>query len=129
MNRVNISIIGLSFGLVLGVSMIARAAGLEVPEGDPLAALLNLVLNFKAMGPVAIGSLATTIIVQSLRKFLPSSIARKGAVVGLGVLYAVLQSIIGGLGILDALVLVLLTSGGAVALYEWVIKPIIKPKP
>lgn len=102
---------------------------LTVPEGDPLAALLNLILNFKAMSPLVIGSAVVTILVQSLKKFLPSGNVVRAVVTGLSVIWAVLQSLIGGLSILDASVMVFLTMGGAVAIYEFAIKPFLPASP
>lgn len=115
--------------LVLGalvLTSVVWAVDLEVPEGDPLATLLHLFMNIKAMAPLSIAMGLIVGVVQSLKKFLPSSAAKKGAVVFLGVVHAVLQAIFGGLSVADAVVLVLLTSGGAVAIYEWVVKPLLK---
>lgn len=108
---------------IMLVATVLLAEGIDVPEGDPLQALLGLITSWSAMSPIMIGSAIVTIVVQSVRKFLPSSKARKAVVVLGGVVWAVLQALINGLGLVEALVMVLLTMGGAVAIYEWVIKP------
>ena len=118
----------LTLGLVLGTCAVLRAAGLEVPPGDPLQSLLALIMNWKASTPIVIGIGLISVIVQSLKAFLPSSAVRKAVVVALGVAYALLQAVIGGIGWMEAAVMILLTSGGAVALYEWVIKPLLGKK-
>lgn len=114
----------LIFVPMLLVTALVWAADLEVPEGDPTQSLLALILSWKSLGGVGIASGLISVVVQSLRKFLPSSGVKKAVVVTLGVVYAVLQMVLGGGGIMDALVTVLLTSGGAVAIYEWAIKPL-----
>ena len=104
------------FLAVFGVCLFAEAS---VPEGDPLASLIALISNFKAMSPIAIGIGVVTIAVQALKAFVGESFKYKRlSVTVLGVVYGVLVSVSNGMGILEALVLGLLTSGGAVAIYE-----------
>jgi len=113
--------------LVVFSSVVLIAAGIEAPEGDPLASLLALITNWKASTPVVLGSAVVAFVVQAARKFLPSGAVRKGLVVVGGVVWAVFQSMINdGMGWLDGAIMVLLTMGGAVAIYEWVIKPLTK---
>ncbi len=121
-------IVLLSVGLGLGTCALLRAEGLDVPVVEPLGALLALITSFSAMSPIAIASAVIVILVQLMNKFLTTSVAKKGAVVALGVVYALVQKVMGGMGWLDAAALVMLTSGGAVAIYEFVIKPLL-PKP
>ena len=116
----------IAFSCLFLITAICFAADLEVPEGDPLAALLDLITNWKALSPIGLGSGIIVVVVQSLRKFLPSSNIRRAIVVVLGVVWAVLQGLLNGMGALDMIVMVLLTSGGAVLIYEAAIKPFLK---
>jgi hypothetical protein len=115
--------------LLCFTSLVLWAEGLEVPEGDPLAAALALWTQWKTATPIAIGSLIITFVVQALKKFLPSSGVTRVVVVLGGVAYTILQKIMTGMGWAEALVLVLLTMGGAVLIYEMVIKPLFPKKP
>lgn len=123
-----VSLAVLSFTLV---SKICFAESIEVPEGDPLATLLQLILNFKALGPVAIAALVVTFVVQGLKKFFPpaSSNVSRAIVTVLSVAYGIIQQVISGLSVLDSLVFVLLTMGGAVMIYEFAIKPFLPKSP
>jgi hypothetical protein len=114
--------------LVLFVSLIVFAEALEVPEGDPLASALALWTQWKTATPIAIGSLIITFVVQALKEFLPSSGVTRVVVVLGGVGYTILQKIMTGMGWAEALVMVLLTMGGAVLIYEMVIKPLFPKK-
>lgn len=97
-----------------------------VPGGDPLQTLLNLILNIKTMSPIAIASAVIVIAVQIADKFFASSNLKKAAVAILSVAYAVVQALISGLGVVEALALVLLTMGGATMIYNFVVKPFLK---
>ena len=112
------------FSIML-ITAVCFAVELEVPEGDPLAKLLELITNWKTLTPIAIGS-GAVVVVQLLRKFLPTSNIRRALVVVLGVAWAVFQGLLNGMGALDMIVMVLLTSGGAVLIYEAAIKPFLK---
>lgn len=98
---------------------------LTVPEGDPLAGFIQLFLNFKTLSPLAIGSSIVIIIVQALKKFMPTTNLTRGLAVGLSVAYGIFQAMISGLGFMQALVLVMFTLGGATLVYEYVIKPLL----
>ena len=113
------------FSIML-ITAVCFAVELEVPEGDPLAKLLELITNWKTLTPIGIGSGAIVVVVQLLRKFLPTSNIRRALVVVLGVACAVFQGLLNGMGALDMIVMVLLTSGGAVLIYEAAIKPFLK---
>jgi hypothetical protein len=89
-----------------------------VPDGDPLTLLLNLVMNYKTMGPLALGVAGVTVVMQVLKKFVGDFKYKRLVVTALSVAYAVLLSLVSGLSLLQAAVAALITGGGAVALYE-----------
>lgn len=93
-----------------------------VPDGDPLQALLSLILGWKAMAPLAIGSAIIVVVVQAMKKLLPEFKYKRLIVAVLGVLYGVMLALSNGMGVLEAAVAALFVSGGAVAIYE-AIKP------
>jgi hypothetical protein len=93
------------------------------PDGDPLQSLLALFMNWKAMGPLAIGSAFIVAAVQALKKLFPEFPYKRGIVTVLGVAYGVLTAVTQGMGLGAALIAALLTSGGAVAIYE-ALKPL-----
>jgi hypothetical protein len=90
----------------------------SVPDGDPLSLALNLAMNFKTMGPLALGIAGVTIVMQVLKKFVGDFKYKRVVVAGLSVGYAVLLSVTSGLSWLQALIAALVTGGGAVAIYE-----------
>jgi len=126
-NLLVVSIIAFLFAVV---SSILHAEGFEVPQVDPFAALMDLITQWSALSPVLIGSSIITILVQLSKQFIKGDnpAFKKGLILGLGILYAIFQSVSGGLGWLPSLGLVLLTSGGAVAIYEWIVKPLLPKK-
>lgn len=103
--------------LLLFAPFSAFAQG-AVPDGDPLQMLLNLVTNFKTLGPLGAGILFVTILTQVLKKYFPNFEYYRLAVTALAVIYSVLVSLTQGLSFVNALVMALITGGGAVALYE-----------
>ena len=116
--------------LIMFTCTILVAAGVEVLEGDPLAAILELVLNFKSMAPLALASAVIVFLVQAGRKFFPSSGVRKAVVTVLSVAYVIIQNVLsGGLGWVESGVLVLFTMGGATMIYNYAIKPLLKKAP
>lgn len=113
--------------LVLSVSVLA-ADLVPVPEGDPLVLLLDLIKNWKASTPIAIGSMIVVIIVQVLKKFVGESLYTRASVTVLGVAYSILVTMQKGASLLEAAIMALLVSGGAVAIYEAISPLINKPK-
>lgn len=107
-----------------GFSALALFGSTDVPDGDPLITLLNLILNFKASGPLVIAASIVTIIVQGVKKFAPTFPYSKGVAVFGGVIYGIFQALQSGLGLVESLVFVLVTSGGAVAIYEYLKNPL-----
>lgn len=112
-----------SMALVSGVAM----ASIVVPDGDALQLLLQLLTQWSSLSPLAIGSILIVIAMQVLKMFAGDFKFKRLAVVLLGCIYAVIQSRIQGLDIGNAVVLMLISSGGAVALFE-AIKPLIEDK-
>lgn len=114
---------------VLGMSLLVAClpvlAGIEVPDVDPITAIMEIIANFGIMSPLALASAGIVAVVQVLKKFLPEFKYKRFLVVVLGVAYGVVQSSLSGLGLVEALVLALITSGGAVAIYE-ALKPLLQ---
>lgn len=108
----------------------APAALPSVPEVDPLTAIVELVKNYKGMSPLAIGMALVVLLMQILKMFFKDSFKYKRlAVTILSVIYAGLLALTQGLGIGEMLVTVLLTGGGAVAIYEAIkgLKKLVTP--
>lgn len=105
---------------IFGLSLAAfgqTPGGIDVPTVDPLFALIELIKNWKAAGPVAVGMTLVTILVQLL-KLVPEFKYNRIAVTVLSVVYASLFHLAAGLSIVNALVMALITGGGAIAIYE-----------
>jgi hypothetical protein len=106
------------FALALLLVSVSVFADNVVPEGDPLSALLNLVMNWGATAPLVLASTIIMIIVQAFKKFFPTFQYIKFVVVIGGIAYGTVQSMITGMTFVNSIVFALLTSGGAVAIYE-----------
>ena len=104
----------------------AVAFGVDVPDVDPLVELLKLIQTWGAAGPLVIGASVITIVVQALKKFAPDFQYKRLLVVFLSCVYSVILSLSGGVDIASSLVMVLVTSGGAMALYEAFKSPLNK---
>lgn len=123
----------LALALVFGAQAFAQVLQ-PVPEGDAFASLMALIANAKTMGGVAIGAAVVAIIAQLLKspfvggffEKLDPKIKRLVVFV-LGQLYGVLFMISQGVGAVQALLVAVFSSGGAVALYE-LIKPFFEKK-
>ena len=111
--------------LFLLVSAVVFAdASIVVPDGDPLGALLSLVMSWASVAPLVKASTIIMIAVQAFKKFLPDFLYMKVIVVVGGIIYGTVQSMMTGMSLVNAVVFVLLTSGGAVALYELIKTPL-----
>jgi len=111
--------------LLLLVSAVVFAdSSIVVPDGDPLGALLSLVMTWGSMAPLVKASAIIMISVQAFKKFAPDFKYMKVVVVVGGVIYGAVQSMMTGMTLVNAVVFVLLTSGGAVALYELLKTPL-----
>lgn len=110
--------------LILGTFMVlvpvlVWASGIEIPDGDPLKTLLDLFQNWKALSPVAIGAAIVCALAQGVKSILGDGFKYKRLLVTvLGVLWGVLMTMSSGLTLLQAFVMVITVSGGAVAIYE-----------
>lgn len=101
-------------------------------EGDPIVTISELIKNWKSMSPVAIGAAIILILVQLLKssffgQFFNNLVVKRAFITVLGVAYGVVYLISAGTDVVTALVVGLLASGGAVAIYE-AIKPLISKK-
>lgn len=101
----------------LFVSLFAMAA-VTVPEGDPLASALEAFLNIKSLSPLGIASAVVVVLVQLVKKYFPGFEYYDVVVVLGGLTYGVLQAILSGSSVGQALLFILVTSGGAMMLYD-----------
>ncbi len=108
----------LVFGFLIVAKLVMADASIVVPDGDPLTTLLTLVTSLKTMSPLAIASSVIVLVVQGVKKFLPGFQYTKVIVVLGGIFWAFVQSMTSGLSPINAGIFVLLTSGGAIAIYE-----------
>jgi hypothetical protein len=106
----------LAFALLLLLPCLAFA-DIVVPDVDPLTELLQLITQWASLAPLIRASLGIVVVVQVFKKFVPNFKYLNIVVVLGGVLYGFLQSLASGLSLVNALTFVLLTSGGAVAIY------------
>jgi hypothetical protein len=89
-----------------------------VPDADPLSTLLGLIAKWSSVSPLVLASSVVVIITQAVKKFVPGFAYTKIVVVVGGIIYGVIQSLITGMTFINAVVFVMLTSGGAMALYD-----------
>jgi len=89
-----------------------------IPEVDPLTALLDLIKNWQASTPLAIGMALVVFFVQVLKSFAGSFKYTRLAVTFFSVAYGVLLAVASGQGWLSAVIATVVVGGGAVAIYE-----------
>jgi len=111
-------------GLVdyLMVSAVAQV-GPSVPEVNVLEQLGQLVIGWSALGAIAKASAFVLITVQVMKQ--ASFKYKRIAVIVMSIVYGVLQLVIGGESPVAASMAVLVSGGGAVALYN-ALKPLLK---
>ena len=120
----------LSVLIVLTFSLLAF--GQVIPEGDAAKSLLDLLMNYKTLSPLAIGSAIIVISVQILKsnlfdQFFKGFKYKRALITVLGQIYSVVFMVINGQSLMNAVISGLFISGGAVAIYE-AIKPFIEKK-
>lgn len=98
----------------------------EIPDVDPIAALVELVKNFKDLGTLPLAMSVIVIAVQVIKKYFINSKYAFLLVTVLSLAYGGAHAMVNGAGLSSALVLVLITQGGAIAIYE-AIKALWKP--
>lgn len=98
--------------------IIAFAQVVPVPDVDAFQLLVELVKNWSAMGPIAIGSAVIVILVQVLKKMAGTSKYSFLAVTVLTVVYSVLIHLGSGMSALNAAIAALVAGGGAIAIWE-----------
>lgn len=118
-------VFSLAAAVLFPVVAFALEVPIQTPDGQPTQSILELVLNWKTLTPFAIGAAIIVIAVQVLKHYVPEFEYKRLAVTVLGIAYGTILALQQGLSIGAALVASLLTSGGAVALYE-ALKPAIK---
>lgn len=99
---------------------LAEGASLPVlPDVDPVTQILSLIANWKTGGVIGAGMGIVVLLGQLAKQFLPEGFKFKRLlVVVLSCVYGVLASIVQGTPPLAAILVILVTSGGAMALYE-----------
>lgn len=95
-----------------------------VPEINPLTAIGELIMNWGGMSDLAKGVLFVNIMVQVIKQAVDFQYKRTLVVV-FSVIYGIAQMVMGGESAMGATVAVLVSGGGAMALYE-VLKPLLK---
>lgn len=132
-NYFGVAVLGaLMTGLILGllhlsINVAMAQSGVAVPDVNALEKLGELVLNWSTMSDLSKGVLFVLILVQVLKQSVDFPYKRL-AVVFLSILYGAGQLILGGESALSATMAVLVSGGGAIALYE-ALKPILKKIP
>lgn len=96
----------------------AHGQDFPIPDVDPLAQLLLLIRDWKAMGPLALGMAITVFLVQVVKRFAPGFQYSRLAVTVLSVVYAVLLAVSSGRTWLESAIAVIVVGGGAIAIYE-----------
>ncbi len=109
------------FGFLMAMCLMPLMAFADlpvVPDGDPLAALLALIANWKSSAPLALGMGVVALLTQVFKKFFPAFPYTRVVVTVLACAYGVLAGVVQGLPLLSVVVTVLISGGGAVAIYE-----------
>lgn len=114
----------LVFCMIFAAMSTALAVEGSVPEINPLLALGELILNYNGLSSMAKGILFVNILVQVVKQ--ASDFEHKRLLVVLfSVVYGVLEYMSAGGSFVSAFVAILVSGGGAMALYE-VAKPLLK---
>lgn len=103
-----------------------------IPEGDPLKSIADLILNWGTMKPLALGSSIIVVLVQLMKsellgKFFDRFEYKRVLITILGQAYGVVLLVLNGSTWINAVVVGLITSGGAVAIWE-ALSPLLKKK-
>lgn len=105
--------------VMVGLMPLYAFAQQALPEVDPAQLIIQLVTNWKSMGPIAIGMAFVVLSGQAIKSFVAEDFKYKRLLVlVLSLAYGALFSVSQGKGVLEALVITFVTGGGAVALYE-----------
>lgn len=109
-------------------------AQVAVPDVDISKGILDLILGYKVLGPIGIGSGVIVLLVNILKSDFFGNLfknlnplIKRLIITILGVIYGVLFQVQSGIGWGNAIVTGLLASGGAVAIWE-AVKPLIEKK-
>lgn len=119
--------------LALVFSSLALAQ-VAVPDVEISKGILDLILGYKVLGPIGIGSGVIVLLVNVLKSDFFGNLfknlnplIKRLIITVLGVIYGVLFQVQSGIGWGNAIVTGLLASGGAVAIWE-AVKPLIEKK-
>lgn len=113
---------GITALLLLTVTAVLFAEGIVVPDGDPLTALLTLIQNFGAAAPIGKAILVIVLLVQAMKKFFPAFQYQELFTLFAGLVYGFLQALQSGMSWLNAGIFVVITSGGAILVYDYFLK-------
>jgi len=119
--------------LIMMVTSFALLAQVAVPDAEVSKELLNLFMNFKTLGPVGIGMSVVVVLTQLSKTEIFGKIFKKMEykrlfVTVIGQIYGMLFMVQSGSSWLNAAFIGLLSSGGAVAIWE-AVKPLVEKKP
>jgi len=123
-------LVGIEHSQVLTQSEVLTT--IEVPSVDPAQAIVDLVTNWKEMSPLAIGASIILLLIQLLKSSLFGGFFKhlewkRFFITFLGVLYGVVYMVSTGSPWINAIVVGVISTGGAVAIYE-ALKPILEKK-
>lgn len=97
---------------------LALFASIVLPDQDPLAVAMQLFQEWNTLAPLARGAMIIVVLVQGVKKIFPDFAYMRTMVVVGGIVHGFLQSLSSGMSIVDSAVFILITSGGAIAVYE-----------
>ncbi len=106
--------------VILPLFALAADGVLPLPEADVVSLLLKLATDWKSMGALAIGAVVTLLTVQAIKAFVPEQWKFKRLItVVVSIIYSVIAGLVlPGSNIATVLVTILVTGGGASAIYE-----------
>lgn len=107
---------------VLAVTGLFAEAAITVPDGDPLTALLSLFQNFSAASAIGKAILVIVLAVQAMKKFFPAFQYQEVFTLIAGLVYGFLQALQSGMSLINSGIFVLITSGGAILVYDYFLK-------
>jgi hypothetical protein len=111
--------IALVLGFLLVLCTAAFADVAPIPDGDIGQVIVQLLTNWKSLSPLALGMAAVVISAQIIKAYVGDGFKYKRLLnLFLACLYGIGLAIQSGMGWLPALVSILVTGGGAAALYE-----------
>ena len=122
------------FFVLILIPAICIAEELKVPMEDIFKSISSLISNFRGLSGIGIAAAILTILIQFLKTDITGNLMqklpstwRRILITILGQIGGIVIAANGGLGWVDSIIAGLLTSGGAVAIYE-ALKPLLAKK-